>query len=78
MIGKPILSRFTHFTAHFRGFQSGKRTDLHTAWQNREKLPGWVQRSPTAQRYRELLGPLHWDRLPERNLERNWGQPTIP
>jgi hypothetical protein len=31
-----------------------------------------------AQRYLTLLGPLAWGQLPERNLQRNWGQPTIP
>jgi len=31
-----------------------------------------------AERYLELLGPLAWPHLPERNLRRNWGQATIP
>jgi hypothetical protein len=26
----------------------------------------------------DLLGPLAWPRFPERNLVRNWGQPTVP
>jgi hypothetical protein len=26
----------------------------------------------------ELFGPLDWDGFPERNLQRNWGQPTLP
>jgi len=26
----------------------------------------------------DLLGPLHWAGFPERDLLRNWGQPTIP
>jgi hypothetical protein len=26
----------------------------------------------------DLLGPLPWHRFPERDLERNWGQPTVP
>jgi hypothetical protein len=26
----------------------------------------------------DLLGPLPWHRFPERNLHRNWGQPTVP
>jgi hypothetical protein len=78
MIGKPIVSRFSRFAAHFRRARLGKPPDLHTAWQNLAQLPEFVQRSPIAQRYLELLRPLCWDRLPERNLERNWGQPTIP
>jgi hypothetical protein len=26
----------------------------------------------------DLLGPLHWAEFPERDLARNWGQPTLP
>lgn len=78
MIGKPILSRFSRLAARLERVRAGKRLDLHTAWQHRKRLPAFVQRSPAARRYLELLGPLAWDRLPERNLERNWGQPTIP
>jgi hypothetical protein len=26
----------------------------------------------------DLLGPLPWHDFPERNLQRNWGQPTVP
>jgi hypothetical protein len=26
----------------------------------------------------DLLGPLHWAEFPERDLIRNWGQPTLP
>jgi hypothetical protein len=26
----------------------------------------------------ELLGPLHWERFPERDLQRNYGQSTVP
>ena len=29
-------------------------------------------------RYLELLGPLNWGQFPERDLQRNWGQTTIP
>lgn len=78
MIGKPILSRFFRFVVRFQRRLAGKRIDLHTAYQKRTQLPQFVQRSPIAQRYLELLGPLAWERLPERNLVRNWGQPTIP
>ena len=41
-------------------------------------MPGFVNASPVVQRYLELLGPLDWGHLPERNLQRNWGQFTIP
>jgi hypothetical protein len=55
-----------------------QQPDLHTAWQQRDQLPDFVKSSPVAQRYLTLLGPLAWGRLPERNLERNWGQTTVP
>jgi hypothetical protein len=41
-------------------------------------LPGFVANCPTSLRLLELLGPLHWGAFPERNLQRNWGQITIP
>jgi hypothetical protein len=34
--------------------------------------------SPTIMRCFELLSPLDWAHFPERNLQRNWGQVTIP
>ena len=52
--------------------------DLHTAWQHPEQLPTFVRDCRTAQRYLDLLGPLRWSDFPDRNLQRNWGQPTIP
>jgi hypothetical protein len=52
--------------------------NLHTYWQHLEHLPRFVTESPTARRYLDLLGPLHWADLPDRPLARNWRQPTIP
>ena len=77
MIGKPIVSRFLSLNGRFRS-KNVDRPDLHTAWWMSSRLPEFVSVSPVAQRYLELLGPLDWGRLPERNLMRNWGQPTIP
>jgi len=51
--------------------------NLHGLWIYRQ-LPQWVTHSPPAMRLLELLGPLPWHRFPERDLERNWGQTTIP
>ncbi len=74
MIGTTIVSRFA--------WRSQRRrrppANLHAAWLQRNQLPGFVRDSPIAQRCLDLLGPLGWDRLPERDLRRNWGQPTIP
>jgi len=58
--------------------QAEKQPNLHTYWQHPEKLPAFVTACPTAMRCLELLGPLAWDHWPERNLQRNWGQTTIP
>lgn len=77
MIGKPIVSRFSSLKGRFR-LKNTRRPDLHTAWRLRSELPSFVKNSPVAQRYLDLLGPLAWDHLPERNLQRNWGQTTIP
>lgn len=76
-----ILSRIKPFKAwlpHFWRPSPVSRPDLHTAWQTPTALPESVQRDPTALRYLALLGPLAWTQMPERNLQRNWGQPTIP
>lgn len=35
-------------------------------------LPAFVQESSLAKRYLELLGPLAWDQLPERDQHPNW------
>jgi hypothetical protein len=41
-------------------------------------LPPGVGNSPTILRCLDLLGPLDWEGVPERNLQRNWGQVSIP
>jgi hypothetical protein len=43
-----------------------------------EDLPHFVRESPVAMRYWRLLSPLAWDRFPERDLCRNWGQACVP
>ncbi len=55
-----------------------KQPDLHTLWQFSETLPPAIRESPTIRRCLDLLAPLDWGHLPERNLTRNWGQPTVP
>lgn len=58
--------------------KSEKPRTLHTFWQQPAQLPPFVANCPTARRYLELLGPLPWTTFPERDLQRNWGQITIP
>jgi hypothetical protein len=55
-----------------------KPPNLHTFWQHPQRLPAVAADCPTCRRVLELLGPLDWAHFPERNLTRNWGQPTIP
>jgi hypothetical protein len=81
MNGKPIVTRFSWFAAPLRRIlpaRAARRSNLHDAWLHPERLPGFVKDSPVAQRSLALLGPLRWDQIPERDLERNWGQTTIP
>jgi hypothetical protein len=81
MISKPIVAQIERLWAVFGqlGFDPQRdRPDLHTAWLHPDRLPPFVQQSAVAKRYLALFGPLGWDRLPDRNLQRNWGQSTIP
>lgn len=81
MSTQPILSRIRPFKAVFLRLwrpSAPCRPDLQTAWQNPAALPAWVRADPTAQRYLDLLDPLAWGQLPERNLQRNWGHAPIP
>jgi len=55
----------------------GKQADLHTRWLYPETLSALITACAPAMRVLDLLGPLHWDNLPERNLQRDWGKPTI-
>lgn len=82
MTGSSIVSRFAvlpnRLPALWRPALPLKRPDLHTLWQQRNGLPALVAQSPLAMRYLDLLGPLAWPNFPERDLQRNWGQTTVP
>jgi hypothetical protein len=54
------------------------RPNLRHLAQNEASLPRFVRESPVALRYLRLLGPLAWDRFPERDLQRDWGKPAVP
>jgi hypothetical protein len=54
------------------------KPNLHTFWRHPERWPAGVVDSLTVQRDLEILGPLDWAHFPERNLQRWWGQSTIP
>ena len=57
---------------------STKPPSLHTYWLHAHTRPPGVSDSLTILRCLELFGPLDWDGVPERNLQRNWGQVSIP
>ena len=79
MTDDPIVTQLPLWTFQFGTRQTPiKSPDLHTLWQFPEYLPPCVTTSPTIMRCFELLSPLDWGHFPERNLERNWGQVTIP
>jgi len=55
-----------------------KHRDLHQLALDPTALPRFVRESAVAMRYLHLLGPLAWDHFPERDLETDWGMPTMP
>jgi hypothetical protein len=82
MTGASIVSRFAVLPNRLPRFRHPKlplqRPDLHALWQQQASLPATILESAPALRYLNLLGPLAWQRFPERDLQRNWGQPAIP
>ena len=81
MTGSPIVPHFSalrnYLPPSLRNSIWPPQADLHTLWTHRW-LPKWVVDSPPAMRFLNLLGPLPWHLFPERDLQRNWGQPTVP
>ena len=47
--------------------------NLHDAWLHRDTLPRYVAQSPTVTRILDLIGPLDWSHLPERDLKPTLG-----
>jgi hypothetical protein len=79
MTDYPIVTQLPLWTFPVAAAQSLKnKPDLHTLGQCPEHLPPWVTASPTIMRCLDLLSPLDWAHFPDRNLQRNWGQVTIP
>jgi hypothetical protein len=64
--------------SHWPAKKPEKTHDLHTVWQAPEQAPAFVTTCPVAQRYLQLLGPLCWPALPQRDLRPIWRYPTIP
>jgi hypothetical protein len=82
MTGISIVPRLAVFPNLLRSLGQPtlppKRPDLHTLWAQTSRLPALITQSAPTMRYLELLGPLDWAQFPERDLQRNWGQTTIP
>ena len=51
---------------------------LHDYWLRQDELPPSITTSATIMRLLKLLGPLHWERLPERGLKLSYRFPPIP
>jgi len=78
MTSNSILSRIDHFWQVLTAQHRSKRPNLSQLRQHPCLLPSFVRASPIAMQYLQLLGPLDWDRFPERDLETDWGTPAVP
>lgn len=79
MTGLPIVAQLPLWPeSDWPPKKPEKRASLHTFWQHPDRLPGFVRDCAPAVRLLELLEPLDWEGVPERNLRRDWGQATIP
>jgi len=79
MTDSPIVTQLPLWPFSPEGQKTSvKPPDLHTAWQLRDHFPACVKDSPTIMRLLELLAPLDWAHFPERDLQRNWGQVSVP
>jgi hypothetical protein len=80
MTGSSIVSRLSPSPSPFAALWPFRRrpcpSNLHTLWLHPKRLARFAQH-PTALRILDLLGPLDWGNFPERNLQRDWGQPTV-
>jgi hypothetical protein len=86
MTSIPIVSRLWHlkqvparrWRVLTRCDPHPERPNLHQLAQDPKILPRFVQESAVAMRYLRLLGPLNWGNFPERDLDTDWGMPTVP
>jgi hypothetical protein len=82
MTSISIIGRFTRLSHRVRALlgrhRISVRPDLHHLACHPDQLPGFVRDSAVALHFLQLLGPLAWHRFPERDLETQWGIPTVP
>jgi hypothetical protein len=74
MTSNPIVTHRTVSDQKNRPFAA----KAHPLDRPARALPRFVRRSALAMRYYRLLSPIDWAALPERNLSRDYGQPTVP
>lgn len=80
MTSIPIVSWFEalkesatpHWQSGFRFAVPARRPNLHTLYEQPDRLPEYVRGSYPAMRMLELLGPLEWDQFPERDFSHDW------
>lgn len=75
MSNLPIVSRFSGLASRFR---PPLTPDLHNLYLHPERLPKALRETTEVMHCLNLLGPLAWDRFPERDLQRNYGYPSTP
>lgn len=63
----PMKTCLTHAAPNFR-----------KAWLHPEQLPVYITQSPTVMRILDLIGPLDWEHLPERDLKPTLGHAPVP
>jgi hypothetical protein len=78
MTDAPILRQLPLFPDALPSTKSRQnKAILHAVWQREIPFPEDVLQDRTVMRLLDLLGPLHWQDLPERNLRYHGGHPTV-
>jgi hypothetical protein len=75
---QPHCSTFSAWQYRFWQRRQSQPLSLHYWLTHPQRLPRFVRESAVTQRYMTLLSPLNWAAFPERNLEVDWGTPTVP
>jgi len=79
MTSIPIITWLNRFRQFDRAFFKSKPPPSLAVWtQSAVQLPSFVQQSPVAHRYLELLGPLPWADFPQRDTHLNGYDQPIP
>ena len=78
----PILVQLSLFSETLALSEEAGKQDtwlnLHDVWLHRDAMPAYVAQSPTITRILDLIGPLDWRHLPERDLKPTLGHAPVP